>query len=324
MIRSMVCWLLLAVSASAAVAARPVYKIELIDHDDELLPKEAMVINDHGVVAGRAGVKGAPDQGLMPFRYVDGVLKPILPAPANAMLVQDMNDSGDVIGRIVNDYYVWRADGTTEAMPGLSLYAINDLGQMAVRADGTWHGCIYDHGTLTDLGTLGGNNSSAFDINNRGEVTGIADLPGQYAPYHAFAWRNGEMVDLGTLGGTSSWGAAINDLGHVVGTARDKKGAYHAFIHDGSVMRKLPPTQEGDTLTPYDVNDRDEVVGAGSAGEVLLSAEGKTYRLKSLLGKSGAGWDQLMYANSINEAGQIAGVGVRKGRLRAYIATRVK
>lgn len=323
MIRSMVCWLLLALSASAAVAARPVYKIELIDHDDELLPKEAMVINDHGVVAGRAGVKGAPDQGLVPFRYADGVLKPFL-GPTNAMLVQDMNDSGDVIGRIVNDYYVWRADGTTEPMPGMLLYSINDLGQMAVRPTSVWHGFIYDHGTLTDLGTLGGATSSAFDINNRGEVTGIADLPGQYAPFHAFVWRNGAMVDLGTLGGTSSWGAAINDLGHVVGTARDKKGTEHAFIHDGSVMKKLPPTAEGDTLTPYDVNDRDEVVGLGSAGEALLSAEGKTYRLKGLLGQGGAEWERLMYANSINEAGQIVGVGVRKGRLRAYIATRVK
>lgn len=68
----------------------------------------------------------------------------------------------------------------------------------------------------TDLGSLGGDYSYAYGVNNAGEVVGISDS-------RAFYWRNGTMTDLNTLVATNSdWRldtvSAINDSGQIVGT----------------------------------------------------------------------------------------------------------
>ena len=52
----------------------------------------------------------------------------------------------------------------------------------------------------TDLGTLGGADSSAVAVNDSGEVVGWSDTPA--GDQHAFSWTaSGGMVDLGTLPG---------------------------------------------------------------------------------------------------------------------------
>ena len=62
--------------------------------------------------------------------------------------------------------------------------------------------------TITDLGTLGGNNSIPLWITNTGEVVGVSDT-GQFDAFgnpidHAFRWVGGSLQDLETLGGNNS------------------------------------------------------------------------------------------------------------------------
>ena len=58
------------------------------------------------------------------------------------------------------------------------------------------------HYTVTDLGTLGGNSTTAYAVNASGKVVGYATtLDGDT---HAFLWENGVMQDLGTFGGPDS------------------------------------------------------------------------------------------------------------------------
>jgi probable HAF family extracellular repeat protein len=53
---------------------------------------------------------------------------------------------------------------------------------------------------VVNLGALGGTQSAAWGINNRGWVAGSANLAGDQTE-HAFLWREGVMSDLGPAGG---------------------------------------------------------------------------------------------------------------------------
>jgi probable HAF family extracellular repeat protein len=69
--------------------------------------------------------------------------------------------------------------------------------------------------SIVNLGSLGGNHSSASDVNDLGQVVGSASTPS--GDYHAFLYQNGTMTDLGTLGGTTSYASGINNSGQIVG-----------------------------------------------------------------------------------------------------------
>ena len=56
---------------------------------------------------------------------------------------------------------------------------------------------------IRDLGTLGGNYSTARNIHNRGWLTGASYLKGNKV-FHATLWQGRRKVDLGTLGGPYS------------------------------------------------------------------------------------------------------------------------
>ena len=93
---------------------------------------------------------------------------------------------------------------------------INNRGQAVGTSrlpDGQSRAFLWEDGTLTDLGTLGGNYSSANSINDRGRIIGgsnTTSTPGK-AYLHAFVWKNGKMVDFGTGRGFYSVGLGISD-----------------------------------------------------------------------------------------------------------------
>ena len=62
------------------------------------------------------------------------------------------------------------------------------------------HTFLWDHGTLTDLGTLGGTFSVPLWLNNVGEAVGGATTTNDES-FHAALWKNRQITDLGTLGG---------------------------------------------------------------------------------------------------------------------------
>jgi len=127
---------------------------------------------------------------------------------------------------------------------------------------------------MQDLGTLGGNRSEAYDLNNYGTVVGESKTASDET--HAFIWRDGAIEDLGTLGGSFSRATGINDQGEVVGMSSTSSGENHAFIWSDGQMRDLG-TLGGNWSMALAINEKGQVAGeAKVAGGAVHGALWKT------------------------------------------------
>jgi probable HAF family extracellular repeat protein len=135
------------------------------------------------------------------------------------------------------------------------------------------HAFLHRDGQMHDLGTLGGPNSRATDINDNGQIVGSSDVGGSPesspTPQHAFlsdGVPGQPLTNLGTLGGASSSAAAINNTGQVVGSASTSEHQTHAFLFNEGTMRDL-----GTLIGPAaysaasDINDKGQIVGTSQA-----------------------------------------------------------
>ncbi|MHC5113852.1 MAG: hypothetical protein ACYTGP_05430 [Planctomycetota bacterium] len=120
------------------------------------------------------------------------------------------------------------------------------------------------------LGTLGGQGSVAFGLNDHGDVVGWSNPTGagvcnDHICRNAFLWSGGVMTDLGKLfGDEESIARAINNAGRIVGTSeRDViagSGTFHGVKWDAGVIAALPDLGQGQSFA-HDVNESGTIVG---------------------------------------------------------------
>jgi len=156
--------------------------------------------------------------------------------------------------------------------------------------------------TVTDLGTLGGNNSYAGAINDAGDAVGWSNVPD--TNFHAFLWTSsGGLQDIGTLGGDYAVAVAINSSQQVIGTSTAAGGYQHNFLWS--------PT------TGFTVLQNDILVGINSSGEIALYGYGKNAKTyHSFVWTAATGRRDLgllqgqtsSTAQGINDLGQVVGV----------------
>jgi probable HAF family extracellular repeat protein len=193
--------------------------------------------------------------------------------------------------------------------------AINASGQVAgyrTMATKVTHAFLSKGTSWVDLGTLGGDNSSAIALNDGGQVVGQSQT-GPAGYFHAFLYSNGVMTDLGTLGGDSSGPTAVNESGQVTGYADTAGPGYHAFISDGTSMTDLG-TLGGVNSVAYAINASGAVTGQSQAngGEYhgFLYSNGVMIDLGTGQGLYSAGV-------AINSSGQVTGA-VNNGYSSGY------
>lgn len=195
-------------------------------------------------------------------------------------------------------------------------WGVNDLGQVVgisevERFTAEFIAFFWDGNQMINLGTLGGHESGAYAINNRGQIIGSSDTAS--SEHHATLWYQNSIRDLGTLGGAFSYAWDINEQGQVVGKSWiERPAGEHAFLwlpipayglsagmHDLGTL--------GGTSEAWGINDHGQVVGTAQCSyefrqHAFLWENG---RMIDLTGNSNA---NVTIAWDINNHGQIVGV----------------
>jgi probable HAF family extracellular repeat protein len=165
-----------------------------------------------------------------------------------------------------------------------------------------FHGFLWTPATSTleDLGTLGGKESFPIDINDSGQVVGLADTNTGQAP---FIWA--ESTGMQVIGDGFANASAINEAGQVAGLNNSGHAALWSQADGTQDLGVLPGTNSS---IAYAMNNRGVVVGRSWAGlrdpgfVFIWSPTQGMSNVNSLCNNKNQNWRAM----GINDAGQIA------------------
>ena len=289
------------------------------------------------------------------FKWQDGVANQLGALPGfNSSFAVWVNDNGLVAGLSENgsdpltggpavEAILWGRDG---AITDLGTFggndsvasAVNNRGQVAGEALNTildpYTGTFLIPGAtqvhafrwtksqgLQDLGTLGGTDSSAFEINERGQIAGwsftntTVNSTTGIPTLDPFLWENGKMLDLGTLGGTLAKSFGLNNRGQVAGLSNMAGDlTCHPFLWDKTGGMQDLGTLGGDSGFATWLNDAGEVVGVANLPGASGCDNPATHH--AFLWKNGVmadlgtvDGDPCSHAEGINSRSQVVGEG---------------
>jgi probable HAF family extracellular repeat protein len=299
---------------------------------------------DLGTFGGPNANFDTPGQPLTNQGTVLGIADTSLPDPNYAQ----RNPYFGLQDSYVSHLFAWHKGVLTDlgALPGMNVsgaYVVNAHGEAAGQSENgvidprlgytEVTAVVWQNRHILKLGTLGGTESLANGINDRGQVVGCAanatadpwTLPGLSlvnwgTQTRAFLWQHGVMRDLGTLGGPDACAVFVNERGQIDGLAFTNatpnpmtgQPTTAPFLWDNGRMHNLG-TLGGANGYPNDLNNRGEVVGQsnlkGDRAYHPFLWDGTAMKDLGTLGGTDG------YASWINEAGDVVGRADEPGSL---------
>lgn len=214
------------------------------------------------------------------------------------------------LGRYLNGYSSANGISNTGLITGYAYFSTTNNFHASLFYDKT------SPPTHLDLGTLGGNSSYAYSINDAGWMAGASTLSmaGQHATLYTFSHKAPALLDLGTLGGNRSAAYGINNAGLMAGFGSlTNDNIIHAalFQVDGNTVTRTDlGTLGGTSSSAQNLNDLGQVVGSSQltgnkeTHATLFSVNDGTVT-RTDLGTLGSGLSSTAYA--INNTGLIVG-----------------
>lgn len=170
---------------------------------------------------------------------------------------------------------------------------------------------------IIDLGTLGGNEAIASDINNAGQIVGGSET--KKGDGHAFIVEAGRMRDLGVIAGSESRATSINGVGQVVGESSVNRtnADVHACLFSGGRRSDLGVLPGNSNSRANDIN-----VGGLIVGVAETATGGHAVSFGTTVVDLDPTGDDISEALAVNNSGTVVGYTVTmSGQRRAVIFT---
>lgn len=275
-------------------------------------------INDRGWIAGGSNLRGNKVNHAVLWAKGKPIDLGTLGGPNSYVAFLGISDRGEIAG--LSD--VAQTDPLSESFCGDPTYLCL--------------GFRWRASTMTPLPTLGGNNSQATAVNNRGEAVGVAEtavhdascVAPQVLDYRGVIWKpNGEIVTLPPIAGDAvSQAIPIDNSGDAAGASgpcgpalNPSYGTTHAVLWKHGAAIDLGSLGGTTFNAAGAMNDHGQIVGiSGLPGNTTFHAFLWQHGVMSDLGTLPG--DVQSYAFGINNRGQIVGQSCdASGNCRAFI-----
>ncbi len=199
--------------------------------------------------------------------------------------------------------FLWSQAGGMQNIgsTGTLAYSINDSGTVVGQefvADGSRHAFSWTQsGGINDLGTLGGGESTALSVNNKGWVVGTSLYASTKNLLHGFLWTpTGGMQDFSVVAGISTglqpYSVQVNDAG-VIALSTNKGSMLLIPRITGTVTSSQNPSVLGQAVTftatlssiagpPPDGETVDFVVTGNTVGSATISGGVATFTTSAI------------------------------------------
>jgi hypothetical protein len=260
--------------------------------------------------------------------FYNGTRQSIPNPTGGTFAASGVNNLGQVVGTITYPGFQYAvgvyAGGAVQVISGTGSAngtAINNAGQIAGLLVNSYRAFLYSGGAPTTINPLPGDGETiARAINEAGDV--LVFSAGNTG--HAAIFSHGVLTMVPGSAGLDIQPEAMNNAGQVVGYGTDNNHPiFQAVLLSNGQAMFLGAPSGGESFANA-INDSGFIVGDTLTGGYAATVydPGTGWLTLSSLVTNGTGWT-LEYADSINDQGQIAGIGRLNGVPSAYLLTPV-